>query len=94
MADNIFGPWQELENPCRGADADRIFYCQSTFVLPVQGRTDAFIAMFDRWKQWDLSASRYVWLPLRFEHGAPVVEWMSEWDLGHLPPLGTASLSR
>ncbi len=39
------------------------------------GKPGTFIAMFDRWKQWDLKDSRYIWLPVRFENGAPIIEW-------------------
>jgi beta-xylosidase len=82
VADNIFGPWHELGNPCQGQDADKTYFCQSTFVLPVQGRPDTFIAMFDRWKQWDLSDSRHVWLPLEFDAtGKPAIRWQNRWTL-------------
>jgi len=82
VADNIFGPWTELGNPCRGTNADITFFCQSTYVLPVAGQTNRFIAMFDQWKKWDLQASRYVWLPLEFtSDGQPVVQWQDQWSL-------------
>lgn len=82
VADNIFGPWTELENPCRGQDAEITFGGQSTFVLQVAGKPDTYIAMFDRWKKWDLEDSRYVWLPLAFDpQGKPVVEWKNSWSL-------------
>lgn len=82
VADNILGPWTELKNPCRGVDADKTYYCQSTHVLPVQGLKDAYIAMFDRWKQWNLSDSRYVWLPVEFDTaGTPSVRWQDRWSL-------------
>lgn len=82
VAENIFGPWTELENPCQGKDADKTFFCQSAFVLPVAGRSDTFIAMFDRWKQWDLADSRYVWLPLEFNaDGRPKIPWQDRWSL-------------
>jgi hypothetical protein len=82
VADNIFGPWTELGNPCLGADADTTFQSQSTFVLPVPGRHDAFIFMADRWKQWDLPDSRYVWLPLEFnQDGKPLLRWHEHWSL-------------
>jgi hypothetical protein len=83
VADSIWGPWTELGNPCRGEDAAKTFYGQSTYVLPVAGKRDAFIFMADRWKQWDLEDSRYLWLPLSFdETGAPIIEWRSRWTLG------------
>ncbi len=86
VADNIFGPWKELGNPCRGPEADKTFFSQSTFVLPVQGKKDAFIFMADRWKQWDLSDSRYVWLPIEFDkEGKPLIPWRDSWDLSVFP---------
>jgi hypothetical protein len=82
VAENIFGPWTELGNPCRGSGAELTFGCQSTFVLPVAGRPGRFIAIFDQWKKWDLPDSRYVWLPLSFDpQGRPVIEWRSRWSL-------------
>lgn len=82
VADNIFGPWTELPNPCRGKDAEITFGGQSTFVLQVAGKPDTFIAMFDRWKKWDLQDSRYVWLPLTFDgKDQPIVTWHDEWSL-------------
>jgi hypothetical protein len=94
VAENIFGPWTELGNPCRGANAETTFGCQSTFVLPVPGHADGFIALFDRWKQWDLADSRYVWLPLRFEGDKPVLEWRDRWTLADLGPRTRQASSR
>jgi hypothetical protein len=82
VADNIFGPWAELGNPCVGTDADKTFHSQSTFVLPVQGRAGTFIFMADRWNQWDLPDSRYVWLPLEFSaEGKPLLRLRKQWSL-------------
>jgi hypothetical protein len=82
VATNIFGPWTELGNPCRGTNSDITFFSQSAFVLPVVGRPNEFIAMFDRWEKWDLRDSRYVWLPLEFSaDGKPVLRWQDHWSL-------------
>jgi hypothetical protein len=82
VATNIFGPWTELGNPCRGENAEITFGGQSTFVLPVAGRPDTFIAMFDRWNKWDLQDSRYVWLPIEFDaEDRPTVRWQEHWSL-------------
>ena len=87
VANNIFGPWTELGNPCAGPDADKTFHSQSTFVLPVQDEKNALIFMADRWKQWDLPDSRYVWLPLEFnEDGKPVLRWYDHWSLNAAAP--------
>ena len=82
VADHVFGPWTELGNPCRGKEADTTFGGQSTFVLPIQGRNDTFIFIADLWKQWDLTNSRYLWLPLTFDaEGRPIINWQTRWSL-------------
>lgn len=75
VADSIMGPWRVLGNPCRGKDADKTFYGQSTYVVKVEGREDAYVAMFDRWNKKDLRDSRYVWLPITWDGEMPTVNW-------------------
>jgi beta-galactosidase len=85
VADSIFGPWQELSNPCIGDNAEKTFLSQSTFVLPVQGHENVFVFLADRWKQWDLAESRYIWLPMEFNaSGSPVLRWREHWRLPEL----------
>jgi beta-galactosidase len=81
VAENVLGPWKVVGNPCLGPDADKTFFAQSAFVFPVAGEDDAYIAMFDRWNKEDIGASRYVWLPIRFEGDRMIIEWLDEWDL-------------
>ncbi|MDI1318712.1 MAG: glycoside hydrolase family 43 protein [bacterium] len=82
VADSIFGPWQELGNPCRGEGAELTFGSQSTFVLPVAGSPGSFIAMFDRWHKWNLADSRYVWLPIEFDdQQRQLIRWQASWTL-------------
>ncbi|MGN6643239.1 MAG: glycoside hydrolase family 43 protein [Verrucomicrobiota bacterium] len=82
VATNIFGPWTELGNPCRGENAEKTFAGQSTFILPIAGRPGQFIALFDRWKKWDLQDSRHLWLPVKFDtEGRPTVPWQERWRL-------------
>jgi beta-xylosidase len=82
-ADSIFGNWEELGNPCLGTGAEitNTFKSQSTFVLPVQGKADAFIFMADRWNPQNAIDGRYVWLPVEFRHGVPTISWRAEWNL-------------
>ena len=81
VADDIFGPWNELGNPCVGEGAELTFESQSTFVLSVQGKKDAFIYMGDRWQPENAIDGRYVWLPIKIEDGKPVIRWYDAWDL-------------
>jgi hypothetical protein len=82
-ADFVFGNWEELGNPCIGTGAQiaSTFQAQSTFILPVPGRADAFIFMADRWNPQNAIDGRYVWLPVEFRHGVPTISWHDEWDL-------------
>lgn len=82
-ADSIFGPWEELGNPCLGTGRQiaGTFESQPAFVLPVQGLSDAFIFMADRWRPENAIDGRYVWLPIEFRHGVPTIAWRDQWDL-------------
>ncbi len=94
VADSVFGPWKELGNPCRGPGAEITFRCQSTYILPVAGKPDVYICMLDRWSQFDLPDSRYVWLPLRFEGEGFVVEWRDAWSLDSFAAPGGGEAGR
>lgn len=81
-ADHPLGEWKQLDNPCTGPNADKTYNAQSTYVLPVEGKSNQFIFMADKWNKSDLENSRYIWLPLRVEGNKPVIEWKNEWTPG------------
>ena len=87
VADRFTGPYTELPNPCVGVNPhnnlgpDKTFGGQSTFVYPVPGRKDAWIAMFDINKPEDPINAGYIWLPVEFEGDRPVIRWRDQWDL-------------
>lgn len=80
MAKNIFGPWKQLPNPCRGEGADKTFGAQGTYIFKVEtarerklfGGAD-YVFMADIWKPKELSDCRHLWIPIRFEDGMPVL---------------------
>lgn len=80
VADSMLGDWKPLGNPCVGTDADKTFYGQSTYVQPVIGHPNLFVALFDRWKKTDLPDSRYIWLPLQFDGDRPKIVWQESWE--------------
>jgi len=81
-ASSIWGPWElASNNPMQGENADLTFGGQSTYILPVEGKKDAYIFLADIWKPADLADSRYVWLPIQFKNNYPFIEWMNEWNL-------------
>lgn len=82
VADSILGNWTVLGNPCIGKDADKTFYGQSTFVLPVNGKENLYIAMFDKWNKTDLKDSRYIWLPIEIKDNACLlIPWKDKWNI-------------
>jgi len=82
VAENIFGPWEELGNPVCGNNEHTAttFGAQVNFILSVQGRHDAFIFMADRWNPKNAIDGRYVWLPVVFKHDVPTISWCDEWN--------------
>jgi len=80
-AESLWGPWIEHPNPCIGHSSELTFYSQSTFVLQIQGKNDAFIFMGDRWNPNKPIDGRYVWLPIFFNNGLPVLQWAEKWNL-------------
>ena len=87
VADSIFGPWTELGNPCTGTNPEnglgpeKTFGGQSTYILPVAGKKDAYIALFDIWRPKNAIDGRYVWLPMRFTDTDFEIAWRNEWTL-------------
>lgn len=86
VASDVQGPWTAVSNPCKGVDADKTFYGQSTFVLPVDngGGKISFVMMFDRWNKTNLIDSRYIWLPVTLDDGALAINWN---DIVELPEI-------
>ena len=88
VADSIWGPWEELGNPCIGSGAQiaNTFESQGTYILPVADKPGAFIYIADRWCPQNAIDGRYVWLPIEFRHGVPVFEWKDCWNLDVFNP--------
>lgn len=84
VADSMLGQWTVMGNPCSGKDSDITFYGQSTHVLKIAEKEDAYIAMFDKWSKTDLINSRYIWLPIEFEGDSIDIAWRAEWDINEI----------
>lgn len=81
-ADSIMGPWTQHPNPCQGAKASTTFGAQGTYVLHLtNGHKSEYIFMADVWNPKRPIDARYVWLPITFRQGLPVIEWRDNWQL-------------
>jgi len=83
--------WKKLGQPSVGGDwknnlgAGKTFGGQSTCVFQVQGKSGAFIAMFDIWRPKDQTTSGYVWLPVAFEKDRFTIPWRDKWSISEFP---------
>lgn len=80
-APSIWGPWTYRGNPCKGEGAQITFGGQSTYVLPVIGKKDAYIFMADKWTPKNAIDGRYLWLPIEFKDGDLEIRWRDNWSL-------------
>lgn len=84
---NLMGKWTYHGNPTRGFNKinglgpEKTFGGQSSFIIPVQGVKNAFIAMFDIWKPESPIDGRYIWLPVDFDNGKMSITWRDSWNI-------------
>lgn len=80
-AKSIWGPWTYHGNPCKGPGSEITYGGQSTHVIPVAGKKDAFIFMADKWTPKDAIDGRYLWLPITFKGDDMEINWFDSWNL-------------
>lgn len=79
VADSIWGPWEQLGNPCVGGDQPELTWgAQGTFLQALPG--GGILAMFDRWKPDALAESGYVWVEAQMQTDRIVLPWQEDWD--------------
>lgn len=85
---SISGPWVRESNPTSGLNPitglgpDKTFGGQSTHIEPVQGKDNAYIAMFDEWTPTDAFNSKYIWLPFKVGTNNKLsINWVDKWNL-------------
>jgi hypothetical protein len=85
--ENILGTWTFHGNPCKGYNPvdnlgiEKTFGGQASYIIPVQGKKDAYIAMFDIWKPKRPITGRYIWLPINFSEGKMSITWLDGWKI-------------
>jgi beta-xylosidase len=81
VSNTIFGPYILKGDPMTGKNAKKTFGAQSTFVLALVGKKNAFVFIADQWNPKDLKDSRYVFLPISLENESPAIGWLDDWKL-------------
>lgn len=100
---SITGDYTEKSNPCHGVNPynglgpEKTFGGQSSFIIPVQGKKNSYIAMFDIWKPEMPIEGLYIWLPIKIQTNSINIKWRDEWNLNIfsdekkiIPPLPTS----
>ncbi len=92
------GTWSPLVVPFQPSvyqDYTTSYTSQTTGVIPVAGRSDAFIYMGDRFDNTNylggsLYGSRHIWLPMTFDAaGNMTISWSNTWNLNTAFPTTT-----
>jgi hypothetical protein len=81
-AKKITGPWTQVDSPFGGPKAEITFGGQGTYVLKVEKKgTPIYVFMADIWRPKHPSDARYMWLPIDFKKGMPVISWINSWGI-------------
>jgi hypothetical protein len=87
VADSLEGCFTDLGNPTfginphNGLGPEKSFGGQISCIIPVQGKKDAYIAMFDSWMPDNPIKGSYIWLPVTFKNNQLEIHWKDQWDL-------------
>ena len=91
-ATKLFGPYEEMGNPCEGPAAGTTFQSQGAHFIEYNPGKGSFIYAGDRWDSGDLPHSKYVWLPveLNTEDHTFKLHNKNSWKLADVFPDGPA----
>ena len=80
-AKDLFGPWEDMGDPCIGDDTHTTFHSQSTYIFRVEG-TDTWIHMAERHNIENFERCSYIWLPIDFHEDHTLsLSYRKEWKL-------------
>lgn len=86
---SIYGPWEYHGKPCKGINAhnglgpEKTYGGQPSFIIEVEGKKDAFIALFDINKPDHPFENLYIWLPIDLKRDRMSITWNNSWNLDY-----------
>lgn len=81
-AQSLWGPWEDMGDPCTGDDTHTTFHSQSTWIFRVEGKKDLFIHMAERHNTANFEHCSYIWLPIRLRPDHTIsLSYRKEWSL-------------
>lgn len=80
-ARSLFGPWEDMGDPCIDDFDHQTFHSQTTYIFRVEG-TDQFIHMAERHNTESFLHCSYIWLPIQFHEDHTLsLSYHKEWTL-------------
>lgn len=81
-AKNLFGPWEDMGDPCIGDEDHLTFHSQGTYIFKVEGKDNLSIFMAERHNVKNFLKCSYIWLPIEFcEDHTLKLSYQKEWTL-------------
>ncbi len=81
-AQELFGPWEVMGDPCVGDEAHTTFDSQTTYIFKVEGKEDLYIHMAERHNTKNFEHCSYIWLPIAFgENHTLSLSYQKEWEI-------------
>lgn len=81
-AKEIFGPWEDMGDPCVGDEDHLTFHSQGTYIFQVEGKEDLHVFMAERHNTENFLKCSYIWLPIVFQedHTLKLI-YKKQWEL-------------
>lgn len=81
-AKNLFGPWEDMGDPCVGDEDHLTFRSQGTYIFKVEEKEDFYIFMAERHNIENFLRCSYIWIPIEFgENNTVKLCYQEEWKL-------------
>lgn len=81
-AKDLFGPWEDMGDPCVEDTTETTFHSQSTFIFKVEDKDDLYIHMAERHNTENFELCSYIWLPITFhEDNTLSLHYRKEWSV-------------
>lgn len=78
----LFGPWEDMGDPCIGDHTHTTFHSQSTWIFKVEGKENLYIHMAERHNTDNFERCSYIWLPITFHQDHTLsLSYREQWCL-------------
>lgn len=81
-AKSLYGPWEDMGDPCVADEDHMTFHSQGTFIFKVEGKENLHIFMAERHNTDNFLKCSYIWLPIVFYDDHTLqLHYQKEWSI-------------